>query len=123
MGVLDALFGGNNRRESMSFDEVMNSMDDRDVDVLHGPADFYVKPISLESDADLASVDAELKAGNIVLLNIGPVSRNPAKLKDAISMLNSYAAGVDGDIARISEDKVLLTPKRIKISKRPAKKQ
>ncbi len=122
MGILDALFGGNSRREATNFDEVMNSLDDQDLDVLHGPADYYVKPLSLETDADLATVDAELKAGNVVLLNIGPVARNPARLKDSISVLSSYAHGVDGDIARISEDKILLTPKRIKIVKHSPKK-
>ncbi len=117
MGILDSLFGSNTKATNASFDDVMNSMDDQDVDALHGPADYYVKPISLQTDADLTIVDSELKAGNVVLLNIAPISRNPTKLKDSISSLTTMAKSLDGDIARISEDKVLLTPKRMKIVK------
>lgn len=122
MGILDSLFGSNsNKSSNASFDEVMNSMDDQDVDALHGPADYYVKPISLQTDSDLTVVDSELKAGNVVLLNISPIARNPTKLKDSISSLTTMAKTLDGDIARISEDKVLLTPKRMKIVKSVSK--
>ncbi len=116
MGILDALFGGS-RREAGNLEDAMQAIEDQDVDVLHGPAEYYVKPISLEGQGDIASVEGELKASNVVLLNIAPVARNPAKLKDSLSALTNMTHALDGDIARISEDKILLTPKKMKIVK------
>ncbi len=116
MGLFDRLFGGSGGK-AVSVDDAMNALEDESVDVLHEPADYYVKPLSLESDGDVGIVEAELKAKNVVLLNIAPLARNPGRLKDSLNRLTSSAQALDGDIARISEDKILLTPSGMKIVK------
>lgn len=104
--------------KGMDVDEFMSATDAEEVDVMHKAADFYVKPIALQSDDDLKIVEEELKNRNLVLLNITPVARNPAKLKQSVDELRRYVATIDGDIARIDEDKILLTPHNVKIVKR-----
>lgn len=116
MGLFDKLFGGSGGK-AVSVDDAMNALEDESVDVLHEPADYYVKPLSLENDGDVGIVEAELRAKNVVLLNIAPLVRNPARLKESLNRLTASAQSLDGDIARISEDKILLTPARMKIVK------
>ncbi|MEK6924207.1 MAG: cell division protein SepF [Candidatus Micrarchaeota archaeon] len=117
MGILDKIFGSSAAGNHGSLEEAMNALEDEDLDVLHAPADYYVKPMALEGDGDLATIEGELKARNVVLLNIAPMARNPPKLKESLSKLSSITQSVGGDIARISEDKILLTPARMQIKK------
>jgi len=81
-------------------------------------ADAYVKSLALQSDNDLRTVQEELGGKNMVLLNISALSRNPAKLKLAVTKLTDYVRSINGDIARIDEDKILLTPANVKIVKK-----
>ena len=78
-----------------------------------------MKPLTLATDADTDMVLNEAKAGNIVLLNIGDLSRrNAIKLKELVTKIKGGVDGINGDIARISQDRVLVTPSRVKIVKR-----
>lgn len=115
MGLLSGLLGAPSR--PMSLDEAMQALEDEEIDLLHEPADFYVKPLSLESEGDVTLVESELKAGNVVLLNIAPLARNPPRLKESLSKLTTVTQAINGDIARISEDKILITKARMKIVK------
>lgn len=121
MGFFDVFSSKQDSRPGMDLDKAMESLEDESIDVLHEPADFYVKPLSLETDSDIAVVEGELKGRNVVLLNIAAYMRNPQKLKESLGRLTSIAASIDGDIARISEDKVILTPGRMKIVKHARK--
>jgi SepF-like predicted cell division protein (DUF552 family) len=86
---------------------------------MYDNADAYVKPIMLKANTDLKMIAKELKDGNIVLLNVSDlVKRNPVRLKEQVAKLKRFVDDIDGDVARISEDQVLLTPSRVKIIKR-----
>jgi len=116
MGLFESIFGSP-RQAVGNLDDAMNSLEDEDVDVVHGPADYYVKPIALESEGDLATVQDELQSKNVVLLSVASASRNPAQLKEHLSRLSGFTQSINGDIARISEDKILITPSNMKIAK------
>lgn len=105
------------KRDEIDIEEVLNSMDSEEEDV-YQDADALVKPILLNNDADKDIAIAEAKKGNILLLNIADISkRNPIKLRDFISQIKKEVESINGDIARISQDKVLVTPSRVKIVK------
>ncbi len=118
MGVFDGLTKALGIKRDMNLDEFMTAAEAEEVDVLHKEADFYVKPIALQRETDVSIVEEELKSRNLVLLNIAPVARNPQKLKDVVSRLKGFVVEINGDIARIDEDKILLTPHNVKIVKR-----
>lgn len=117
MGILEKIGGGLGLSKEMDIEEYMNTVEMGNVDVLHVAVDFYVKPISLESEGDMRLIVEELKARNIILLNVSPMKRNAAKLKMIIDNIKSHISKINGDIARISEDKILLTPSKVKIVK------
>ena len=102
MAFLDNVF---KKEESVDIEDFLNNMD-MDDQTLYEDADAYVKPLSLNSDDDVNVVLNEAKAGNIVLLNIEPLAkRNALKLKNLVESIKEGVATIDGDIARISQDR------------------
>ena len=121
MGIFNKLGGMLGTSKEMNVEEYMNSEEMENVDVMNEPADFYVKPLALQSEADLAAIQAELQKKNIILLNISEMSKRPQTLKGIIDNLKAYTDKTNGDIARLDEEKILLTPSKVKIIK--SKKQ
>ncbi|MBU1120266.1 cell division protein SepF [Candidatus Micrarchaeota archaeon] len=106
------------KEEEIDIEEFLNNLDVEEESMVED-ADAYVKPIPLSSDSDSQLASDELKKGNIVLLNIGDLSkRNAIKLRELISRVKITVDEINGDIARISNDRVLVTPARVKIIKR-----
>lgn len=124
MGIFNKLGGMLGGTKEMDVEEYMNSEEMENVDVMNEPADFYVKPLALQSEADLAVIQAELQRKNIILLNISEMSKRPQTLKGIVDNLKQFVDKTNGDIARLDEEKILLTPAKVKIikSKKPAKK-
>lgn len=117
MGFFEKITKGLGMNKDMNIEEYMTTVEMENVDVLHEPADYYVKPIALESEGDVGIIMEELKARNIVLLNVSPMKRNTAKLKMLVDNIKAHVGKINGDIARIDEDKILLTPSKVKIVK------
>jgi SepF-like predicted cell division protein (DUF552 family) len=115
MGLFDKLMGKNEEagEDVPDLEELMQS----EGDVVSPPADFYVKRVDLrnEGDGDLAS--QELGEKNIIILNVKPLSKQPNRLKSIISKLKMHTGKINGDIALLTADTILLTPKNVKIVK------
>lgn len=105
------------QKDSVDIEDFLNTIDTETQEV--EDADAYVKPMFLKADTDLKTIAKELKDGNTVLLNVSElIKRNPVRLKEQINKLKRFTDEIDGDMARISEEKMILTPARIKIVKR-----
>lgn len=120
MGVFDKLgqaFGTTTQKE-MNIEEYMNSGEMDDVDVLHEPADMYVKPVAINSEDDVKLIEDELNKKNIILLSIDELNKRPTTRNNVISQLKAFVNKLNGDIAMLDETRVLLTPAKIKIIKR-----
>lgn len=115
MALLEKLIG---QREEIDIEEFLNNLDVEE-ETMYEDADAYVKPISLNSEVDRDLVLEETKKGNIILLNISDLSkRNAIKLREFISDIREGINSINGDMARISHDRVLITPSKVKIIKR-----
>ena len=117
MSIFDKLGKSLGVSKGIDLEEYMNAAEMEDVDVMHEPADHYVKPVSLQQQTDADLIKKELNSGNIVLLNITEMSKRPNTLKSIVDDLKGYADKIDGDIARLDAEKILLTPGKIKIVK------
>jgi len=105
---------------NIDIDEFLNNLDVEEENA-YEDVDAFVKPVALQTERDRDLVIDELKKGNLVLLNISDLSkRNAIKLKDLIGGIKQTADDIDGDIARITSDYVLITPAKVKIIKRKA---
>jgi len=99
-------------------EEFLNNLDVQE-ESMYEDADALVKPFVLTKDQDVDVVLNEIKQGNFVLLNIADLNkRNQVKLKELVMSLRGQIEVLNGDIARVSQDKVLITPAKIKIVKK-----
>jgi SepF-like predicted cell division protein (DUF552 family) len=94
------------------FDKLMGKKED----FMEPPSEMYVKAIPLKAYEDVDIIKSEVRAGNIVITNVSPLAKNSIEdVKRAINELNDYAVLIRGDIARLGEERVILTPKKVKI--------
>lgn len=115
MAFLEKVF---RKEEEMDMEEVLNNLDVEE-DTTYEDADALVKPVNLASEKDVEVALNELKQGNFILLNIGEMKkRNAMKLRELVGALKAQVEGINGDLALVSQEKILVTPSKIKIVKR-----
>lgn len=113
------LFDKLSKSKEVDIEEYLDTLGLEEEDLLEEHADMWIKPYALSEVTDVEKVSDDLKKGNIVLLNIEPLyKKNTIKLRQAVSEIKGTIHDINGDIARLSEYKVLLTPSNVKISKR-----
>ena len=117
MGILNKLGGVLGDSKDLDIEEYMNSAEMDDVDVMNEPADFYVKPVTLLQESDIALIQSELQKRNIILLNVAEMAKRPNTLKTLVAGLKDFVDKLNGDIAKIDDNRLLLTPAKIKIIK------
>jgi len=73
--------------------------------------------------SDLDSIKTEVQNGNIIILRVTPLaSKSIEDVKTAVNDLFQFADSIGGDIARLGEERVVITPKAVRIwrEKKPA---
>ena len=76
----------------------------------------YVRAMPLSHLKDLDSIERMLSAGNVLIVKITPIAkRSVEETKIAINQLSNYVKREGGDIARLGEERVVLTPPGIRI--------
>jgi SepF-like predicted cell division protein (DUF552 family) len=76
----------------------------------------YVRAMPLSQLKDLDSIERTLSAGNVLIVRITPLAkRSVEETKVAIKQLTDFAKRQGGDIARLGEERVVLTPPGIGI--------
>lgn len=65
---------------------------------------------------DLDLIERVLSAGNVLIIKITPIAkRSVEETKIAINQLSNFVKREGGDIARLGEERVVLTPPGIRI--------
>ncbi|MEW6748595.1 MAG: cell division protein SepF [Candidatus Micrarchaeota archaeon] len=120
MGLFDKILGGKSEEPDVpDLEELMQ----HEGDVVSPPADFYVKRVDLRNEGDGDMALKELSSKNIIILNVLPLSKQPNRLKGIISKMKMNAGKINGDIALLSHEMIILTPSNVKIVKsKPMKK-
>jgi len=76
----------------------------------------YVRAMPLSHLKDLDLIERVVSAGNILIIKITPIAkRSVEETKIAINQLSNFARREGGDIARLGEERVVLTPPGIRI--------
>ena len=66
--------------------------------------------------SDLENIKNEVKNGNIIILRVTPLAgKSIEDVKTAVNDLFQFADSISGDIARLGEERVVLTPKTVRI--------
>lgn len=80
------------------------------------PAYTYVKALPLREPSDVDVIKNEVRSGNIVIVRITPLAkRSVGDVKRAVNELCEFVGTLKGDIARLGEERVVITPPSIKI--------
>ena len=79
-----------------------------------------IKVKTLNDFKDVEEVQQELRQGNIIFVKIKPLKdRDMLELKRAIDKLRKTCVAVNGDIAGIDEDYIVVTPEGVVIHRGP----
>jgi len=80
------------------------------------PKTVYLKTSILNSLEELDKVKSELESGNIVIIRLTPLfDKDLDDVKRAVRNLTKFTKKINGDIASLGEDRVVVTPSHIKI--------
>jgi len=80
------------------------------------PPKVYLKALPLRTLDDVNVVKREVKSGNILILKVSPLARKSVEdVKRAVSELYDFVQLIGGDIARLGEERVVLTPSFVRI--------
>ena len=75
-----------------------------------------IKVKTLSEFRDVETIQQEVRSGNIVFVRIKPLKeRDMMELKRAIDKLRKTCTAIDGDIAGVDEDYVVVTPAGVRI--------
>jgi SepF-like predicted cell division protein (DUF552 family) len=76
----------------------------------------YVKAYPLRDLADVPRIKAEIIEGNILIVKITPIAkRSVEETKSAINELVEFIKSIEGDIARLGEERIVMTPPTVKV--------
>jgi SepF-like predicted cell division protein (DUF552 family) len=76
----------------------------------------YLKAITLRDISDITAVKEDIKKHMILILRVTPLAQKDLEeLRKVVEDLYSYAQSVGGDIARLGEERIVITPPGVKI--------
>lgn len=119
MGIFGKLKTLSATKPETDIEEYLDTLGIEDGDLLEEHADMWIKPFVLEDVIDVERVNDELKKGNIIILNIEPLyKKNTIKLRQAVSEIKGTVHAINGDIARLTEQRIMITPANVKVLKK-----
>jgi len=80
------------------------------------PPKVYLKAIPLRELEDVDIIKQEVKSGNILVIRVTPLAKKSIEeVKRAVNELSEFVQSVEGDIARLGEERVVVTPSFVRI--------
>ncbi|MEM2918444.1 MAG: cell division protein SepF [Candidatus Altiarchaeota archaeon] len=102
--------------EDIDIEEYLNDLSIRDGKIIEREDITYVKPIDLDAEGKgVGAVIKELEKNNIVILNVKELLHNKVLLREIVQELKDTSIEMNGDIGRISPEKILIVPSGMRI--------
>ncbi|HZB80949.1 MAG TPA: cell division protein SepF, partial [Nitrososphaera sp.] len=71
----------------------------------------YLKAITLRDQSDIAVVKEDIKKHMILIIRVTPLAQKDLEeLRKVVEDLYSYTQSAGGDIARLGEERIVITP-------------
>lgn len=81
----------------------------------------YVKAFPLQELDDVETIKEEVRTGNILIIRITPLAKKSVdETKLVITELTDHVKAIGGDIARLGEERIVITPPGVRIWRREA---
>jgi SepF-like predicted cell division protein (DUF552 family) len=79
-------------------------------------SDIFLKALTLKAASDIESIKTDVSKKMIVILRVTPLAQSDSlELKNAIEKLYEFSAAIGGDIARLGEERIVITPPGVKV--------
>jgi len=76
----------------------------------------YLKALTLRDVSDITAIKEDIKKHMVLILRVTPLAQKDVEeLRKVVEDLYSYAQSVGGDIARLGEERIVITPPGVKI--------
>ena len=76
----------------------------------------YLKAITLRDPVEIQLIKEDLKKQMIVIIRVTPLAQKSVdELRRVIDELYKFVQSAGGDIARLGEERVVITPSKVKI--------
>jgi uncharacterized protein len=94
-----------------------SSMNDDEADTQQEQGtDILLKALQLKSADDIPKIQEDVAKRVIVILRVTPLAqKNVEELKGAVEQLYEFATSIGGDIARLGEERIVITPPGVRI--------
>ena len=81
-------------------------------------APIYLKAITIRDSSDIHTINEDIKKGMVLILRVTPLAqRDVEKLRNIVEELYVIARDSGADIARLGEERIVVTPPGVKIWK------
>ena len=78
----------------------------------------YVKAITIRDPSDIHTIKEDVKKGMILILRVTPLAQKDVeKLRKVVEELYVIARDSNADIARLGDERIIVTPQGVKIWK------
>ena len=78
----------------------------------------YLKAITIRDPSDIHSIKEDIKKEMILILRVTPLAQKDVdKLRKVVEELYTIAKNSNADIARLGEERIIVTPSGVKIWK------
>ncbi len=78
--------------------------------------EILLKAFALRSVEDIPKIQEDVANKTIVILNVAPLTQKSLEeLKTSVEQLYEFATSLGGDIARLGDQRVVITPPGVKI--------
>ncbi len=78
--------------------------------------DVLLKALALRNVEDIQKIQEDVTNNTIVILKVTPLAQKSLEeLKSSVEQLYEFATSVGGDIARLGDERVVITPPGVKI--------
>mgnify|MGYP000662638228 CR=1 FL=1 len=89
-----------------------------DAEIAEGNKKAVIRAETLQEFDDIEAVQEHLRNDHIVWINIGPLKgRDMTNLKRAVNRLKKTIKAIDGDMAGVDEDWIVITPSYAEIER------
>ncbi|MFQ6025144.1 MAG: cell division protein SepF [Nitrosopumilaceae archaeon] len=76
----------------------------------------YLKAITIRDASDVHGIKEDIRRNMILVLRVTPLAqKNVTQLRKVVEELYTYAKGSGADIARLGEERIIVTPPSVKI--------
>jgi SepF-like predicted cell division protein (DUF552 family) len=76
----------------------------------------YLKAITLRDQSDIDIVKEDIKKHMILIIRVTPLAQKDLEgLRKVVEDLYSYTQSAGGDIARLGEERIVITPPGVKV--------